>query len=133
MPKDLDKSLRIIAYATNNHPRGQTPKLDSVGSDPDERFFMLATFCFDLSRKLKYISHALAEYYPPSETREPLRAEYAQTIQDDECYINPKPTTITWKEMAFRAEKVMIRLHEELLREGYPPHPPEGGCGETSR
>ena len=69
----------------------------------------------------------------PSETREPLRAEYAQTIQDDECYINPKPTTITWKEMAFRAEKVMIRLHEELLREGYPPHPPEGGCGETSR
>ena len=129
MPKDLDTSLRIIAYATNNHPRGQTPKLESVGDDPDERFFMLATFCFDLSRKLKYISHALAEYYPPNETRQPLDPEYyAQTIVRDECYINPKPTGISWKEMAFRAEAVMIRLHTELLAEGYPPHPPEGGC-----
>ena len=128
MPKDLDRSLRIIAYATNNHPRGQTPKLASVDGDPDERFFMLATFCFDLSRKLKYISHALREYYPGKETQQPPGPEYAQTIQDDECYINPKPTTITWKEMAFRAEEVMIRLHQELLAEGYPKHPPEGGC-----
>jgi hypothetical protein len=128
MPKDLDTSLKIIAYATNNHPRGQTPKLDSVGSDPDERFFMLATFCFDLSRKLKYISHALAEYYPPSNTRKPLDPEYTQIIQDDECKINPKPNEISWKEMAYRAEEVMIRLHKELLAEGYPKHPPEGGC-----
>lgn len=128
MPNDLDRSLRIIAYATNNHPRGQTPKLASVDGDPDERFFMLATFCFDLSRKLKYISHALREYYPGKETEQPPGPEYTQTIQDDECYINPKPTTITWREMAFRAEAVMIRLHGELLDEGYPPHPPEGGC-----
>jgi hypothetical protein len=128
MPKDLDTSLKIIAYATNNHPRGQTPKLHSVGSNPDERFFMLATFCFDLSRKLKYISHALAEYYPPNETRKPLDPEYAQTIQDDECYINPKPDEISWEKMAFRAEEVMLRLHRELLAEGYPPHPPTGGC-----
>jgi hypothetical protein len=127
MPKDLDRSLRIIAYATNNHPRGQTPKLESVGDDPDERFFMLATFCFDLSRKLKYISHALREYYPGRDTPPP-GPEFAQTILDDECYINPKPTEISWKEMATRAEEVMKRLHKELVAEGYPRYPPEGGC-----
>ena len=127
MPKDLDTTLTFIALATNNHPRGQTPKLESVGDDPDERFFMLATFCFDLSRKLKYISHALREYYPGRDARPP-GPEFAQTILDDECYINPKPTTISWKEMAIRAEKVMVRLHKELVDEGYPQYPPEGGC-----
>ena len=56
MPNDIQVKLGNVALATNNHPRGKTPKLESVGHDPDERFFMLATFCFDLSRKLKYIS-----------------------------------------------------------------------------
>ncbi len=52
MATALNTKLGNVALATNNHPRGKTPKLESVGHDPDERFFMLATFCFDLSRKL---------------------------------------------------------------------------------
>ena len=133
MANDLDTTLSLIALATNNHPRGRTPKLASVGDDPDERFFMLATFCFDLSRKLKYISHALREYYPGRE-QEPPGPEYAERILADECYINPKAikdpsrVILPWEAMAIRAEEVMIRLHNELMREGYPPYPPEGGC-----
>jgi hypothetical protein len=126
VPKDLDGTLRIIALVTNNHPRGQTPKLESVGDDADERFYMLATFCFDLSRKLKYISHALREYYPGRD-QPPPGPEFVQPLLDDECSINPKPTEISWKEMAYHAEKVMMRLHEQLLAEGYP-YPPKGGC-----
>ncbi len=105
--------LGIIGLGTDNHPRGQTPKLESVGDDADERFYMLATFCFDLSRKLKYISLALAEHYgdaPP---------EWAQRILRDEEYINPKPATISWAEMARRAEQVMKELHRETENAGY--------------
>ena len=105
--------LGILALSTDNHPRGQTPKLESVGDDPDERFYMLATFCFDLSRKLKYISLALQEFYgdaPPA---------WARRLRDDEQYINPKPDMLPWAEMARRAEEVMKQLHAEVQRAGH--------------
>ena len=123
----LDTALANIALATNNHPRGRTPKLDSVGDDPDERFFMLATFCFDLSRKLKYISYALQDYYPILSSEE-ADEDFKAKVLADECYINPKPTPIPWEAMAIRAEEVMKRLHGELVELGYPAYPPEGGC-----
>ena len=133
MATDLNTTLANIALATNNHPRGRTPKLESVGDDPDERFFMLATFCFDLSRKLKYISYALREYYPI------LRSDYADEefkakVLADECYINPKSikepakVILPWEAMAIRSEEVMKKLHQELLAAGYPAYPPRGGC-----
>ena len=128
-PTETERKLGNIALATNNHPRGQTPKLESVGDDPDERFFMLATFCFDLSRKLKYISMALSEHYQHADEA------FKRKIQDDECFINPKSEPPdSWEAMAIRAESVMRRLHRELLANQpypYPPHPPEGGCPET--
>jgi hypothetical protein len=61
--------LGNMALATDNHPKGATPKLASVGQDVDERFFMLATFCFDLSRKLKYICLALREHWEDASCR----------------------------------------------------------------
>jgi hypothetical protein len=105
--------LGMIALGTDGHPRGLTPKLESVGADADERFYMLATFCFDLSRKLKYITLALQEFYreaPP---------EFAKMIRDHERYINPKPDTIPWEEMARRAEQVMKELFAEVQETGY--------------
>lgn len=124
MPTDdvvTRKTLANIARATNNHPRGRTPKLESVGTDPDERFFMLATFCFDLSRKLKYISLALKDYFGEEDEA------FAEKILRDEQFINPKPDALPWEAMAIRAEEVMKRLHQELLDAGYPPYPPEEG------
>jgi hypothetical protein len=107
--------LGAVALGTDDHARGLTPKLGSVGNDPDERFYMLATFCFDLSRKLKYISLALQEYYgdaPP---------QFAKKIRDHERYINPRPEEnfISWREMATRAEEVMKELWSEVQVAGY--------------
>jgi hypothetical protein len=106
-------TLGKIALGTDGHPRGLTPKLESVGADADERFYMLATFCFDLSRKLKYITLALQEFYrdaPP---------EFARMIRDHERYINPKPDMIPWEEMARRAEQVMKELYAQVQETGY--------------
>ena len=111
----LQQQLGKIALGTDGHPSGLTPKLDSVGTDPDERFYMLATFCFDLSRKLKYITLALQDYYretPP---------EFAKMIRDHERYINPRPEEnfISWREMAERSEEVMKALWREVQAAGY--------------
>lgn len=113
-PTVTAEQLGAIALGTDRHTRGSSPKLASVGDDPDQRFYMLATFCFDLSRKLKYITLALQEFYrycPP---------EFAKKIRDHERYINPKPDEIPWEEMARRAEQVMIELYAEVEKSGYP-------------
>ncbi len=105
--------LGTIALGTDGHTRRLTSKLDSVGDDADQRFYMLATFCFDLSRKLKYITLALQEFYrdaPP---------EMAKKIRDHERYINPSPE-IPWEEMARRAQQVMNELYAEVQASGYP-------------
>jgi hypothetical protein len=112
-PTATPAQLGMIALAIDGHTRGVTPKLDSVGDDPDERFYMLATFCFDLSRKLKYITLALQEFYreaPP---------EVAKQIRDHERYINPKPDPIPWQEMARRAEEKMKEMFVEVQKTGY--------------
>jgi hypothetical protein len=107
--------LGMLAHGSDDNLRGLTPKLGSVGTDPDERFYMLAAYCFDLSRKLKYISLALQEFYadtPP---------EFAKKIRDHERYINPRPEEnfISWREMAERAEEVMKGLWSEVRDAGY--------------
>ena len=109
----LHQQLGMLALIPDGHPRGLTPKLESVGTDPDERFYMLATFCFDLSRKFKYITLALQDYYrecPP---------EFAWMIREHERTINPKPDTIPWEEMARRAEQVMKELYAAVQETGY--------------
>jgi hypothetical protein len=107
--------LGMIALGADDNHRGLTPKLGSVGSDPDARFYMLAAFCFDLSRKLKYISLALKEYYPDAPP------EFAKKIRDHERYINPRPEAnfISWQLMAERAEEVMKALWSEVQEAGY--------------
>jgi hypothetical protein len=107
--------LGMIALSSDDHARGLTPKLASVGDDPDERFYMLATFCFDLSRKMKYICLALEDFYPD------CPPEFAKKIRDHERTINPRPEEnfISWKEMATRAEEVMKELWREVQAKDY--------------
>jgi hypothetical protein len=105
--------LGNIALGTDNHPKGASPKLESVGEDVNERFFMLATFCFDLSRKLKYICLALREHWPDAEP------EFAKRVLRDNQFINPGPGNLSWEEMAKRAEEVMKGLWGEIQQEGF--------------
>lgn len=100
-----------IALVPDRHIRKRTPKLDSVGTDPDERFFMLAAFCFDLSRKLKYISLALKDFFPEADPA------LARMVLQDNQYIDPG--NASWEVSARRAEEVMLRLYDALEEAGY--------------
>jgi hypothetical protein len=101
-----------FSLGTDDHPRGLTPKLASVGEDSEQRFFMLATYCFDLTRKLKYLSLALKEFHWQGDPA------FAKMILEDEAYINPDAKNLSWKEMAGRAEEVMQRLYREVQKAG---------------
>jgi hypothetical protein len=123
--------LGAIALATNNHPKGASSKLDSVGTDPDERFYMLATFCFDLSRKLKYISLALKPYWDKADP------ELAKRILDDNEFINPEDPEdlsrrLPWKDMAHRSEDVMKKLWSEL-HDGHKHHETLKKCASRAK
>ena|SRR2546422_2816587 len=101
--------LGAIALGTDNHPKGLSPKIDSVGTDPDERFYMLATYCFDLSRKLKYISLALKDFM---ESADP---DLAARIQHENDIINPADDpNLPWRDRAHRAEDLMKKLFNEI-------------------
>jgi hypothetical protein len=105
--------LGNIALALDNHPRRTTPKLKSVGKDPDERFFMLATFCFDLSRKLKYVCLALREHWDDADPA------FARRVLQDNERISPSEGTLSWEDMAQQAEAVMQALYQELQDAGF--------------
>ncbi len=109
----MTTALANIALGTDNHPKGATPKLESVGQDVDKRFYMLATFCFDLSRKLKYICLALREHWPDADPA------FAKRILQDNEFINPGPGSLSWEEMAIRAEEVMKGLWQEIQQEHF--------------
>ncbi len=100
-----------LSLIPDRHIRKLSPELDSVGDDADERFFMLAAYCFDLSRKLKYISLALKDFFPAA------NPAFARMILADNEYIDPG--NISWEQSARRAEEVMQRLYAELDAAGY--------------
>jgi hypothetical protein len=85
--------------------RGQTAKLASIKLGEPESYYLLASYCFDLQRKLLYfckVARPYLEHIPPDLERE---------IEEDTEKINA-PTT--WKGRAEAAEEVMLRLQREL-------------------
>ena len=47
---------------TSNVPTKRTPKLASVAPNSEEGFYLLATYCFDLTRKMKYLFDATKDF-----------------------------------------------------------------------
>ena len=92
----------------NGGVKGKSNKLDSVEVGSEESFYMLATFCFDLYRRMLYMAkpaRALRDHIPPDLARE---------ILEDDAAIDRGEG---WRERAKTAQKIMLRLHEELSDE----------------
>lgn len=102
----IEAVLGTLSAGTQPPPTRRTGKLASVEVGSPESFYLLATYCFDLSRKLEYLSKVarpFASQIPP---------ELAHEILEDTDAINAKG--LTWQERAEAAEKIMLRLHHEL-------------------
>lgn len=90
-------------------PKGRTAKLASVEVGSADSVYMLAAFCFDLFRRLQYMSklaRPFADQIPP---------EIAREILADQEAINADG--LNWRQRAEAAEQIMLRLHGELADE----------------
>jgi hypothetical protein len=68
--------------------------------------WMLATYCFDLARKLEYICKATLDYAPQAD-----RQLARQVFTDNEA-INENG--LSWEARARRAEQILRNLYEEI-------------------
>jgi hypothetical protein len=90
-------------------PKRSTPKLATVEVGTPDSYYLLATYCFDLSRKLMYLSKVATPF------SDSVPAELAQEILSDTDAINAPG--LTWRQRAETAETIMLRLHDELNQE----------------
>ena len=119
---DAGNALHDIIFG---HKGGTTaPPGGPVKPNTEEGFYLLATFCFDLERKMEYLyraTRAFALKGDPALARE--------LLADQESF---NGDGLTWKERARRSEARLRELqrlvgpeHERLLREVA-----KGGTGE---
>ncbi len=112
----IETAIGNIAIISEKSTTRKSKKLKSVKIGSDEAYYMLAAFCFDLSRKVNYLFRATQEFAPKADP------ELAQLFMEDNEAINEDG--LTWEERAKRAEAIMLRSvgeleeqHERVLRE----------------
>jgi hypothetical protein len=97
--------LATLYFVPRPPPKGYTDKMASVTVGTPEAYFMLATYCFDLMRKLNYlvkIARPFAEHIP---------AELAAEILQHNEAINARD--LTWEQRAKVAQDIMLGLYGE--------------------
>jgi hypothetical protein len=101
----IEAVLGTLYVLGQGPPKGFTDKLKSVrGPNDPEAFYLVATYCFDLMRRLEYlikVARPFFEHVPP---------ELSVRFMLDSQAINAPDT---WKGRAEAAEKVMLDLLKE--------------------
>jgi hypothetical protein len=90
---------------------GRDPGLagSTVKPGSEEAFYLLATYCFDIQRKLECMFKATRAFARKGDPR------LARQLLHDERRINAPG--LTWKQRALRAEARMLELQREIGRE----------------
>ncbi|HVH10221.1 MAG TPA: hypothetical protein VM736_10520 [Gemmatimonadales bacterium] len=102
-------TLGSIAIAVDTWPMKTSPKLESVGTDPERRFYMLAAYCFEAARKLEYVYKATRRYALEADP-----ALAAEIKRDNEAV---SAASGDWKRTAETTEKILLRLLGEITEE----------------
>ena len=105
----LQTAVGGIALVSEKTTTWKTAKLDSVKIPTDEDYYMLATFCFDLSRKMNYLFRATREFASDGDQ------DLARQLIADNDAINAKG--LSWEQRARIAEGIMLRTVNELWEE----------------
>jgi len=112
----VETAIGNIAILAEKSTTRKKAKLKSVEIGSAEAYYMLAAFCFDLSRKMNYLFQATRDFAPEADS------ELAQLLIKDNNAINKDG--LTWEERARTAEAIMLRSvgelgeqHEQALQE----------------
>jgi hypothetical protein len=106
----VKRALGNICLDVDGNQEHESPKLASVKPGSVEAYYMVAAFCFNLTRKLHYMFKATKGFAGNAD------GKLAQEIKKDNEYLYDRSMT-TWKERAERAEKVMLRLYGDIHEE----------------
>jgi hypothetical protein len=111
----VETAIGNVAIISERSVTRQTQKLDSVSIGSPESYYMLAAFCFDLSRKVNYLFQATRDFASQADPA------LARLMMDDNNAINEDG--LTWEQRARIAEQIMLRSvaelgnqHEQALR-----------------
>jgi hypothetical protein len=106
--QEIRSALGALCVLSEGSVHKLRPKLEGVDPNTPEAFYMLAAFCFDLSRKLDYIFLAMRRF------AEETHPAFARRVLSDngEAYGDPD-----WEATARRTEEVFLRVLREIHEE----------------
>jgi|SRR5882724_6045114 len=104
-----ESDLGAICLAVDGVQIRRASKLKSVKPGSVDGFYMLATYAFDLARKMEYVYKATREFARQADPK--LAAE----IKRDNDALDALGTD--WKARAEKAEEIILRLYNEIGEE----------------
>jgi hypothetical protein len=102
----VNSALGAMAIIVDQIPKMTSNKLKGIKPGSDESFYLLAAYCFNLSRKLEYFFLAAREYG--------LDADRAvvQRLKRDRDELARAGSE--WRAIAEKEEELMRRLYDEI-------------------
>jgi hypothetical protein len=110
--EEVQRALGDVCIIVDGNLHQRSPKLSSVEPGSAEAFYMVAAFCFDLSRKLDYIFKATRRFAREGYTD----ADIAREVREDNQTLYGSRDR-SWRELAEESEKIMLRLFREIDEE----------------
>lgn len=104
-----ESDLGGICLAVNGVKIKRKSKLKSVEPGSIDAYYMLATYAFDLARKMEYIYKATREF---ARRADPALA--AEIKQDNDAL---DALGADWKASAEKAEEILLRLYQQIGEE----------------
>lgn len=125
-PLDVRTALAGMYFATNGQDLQDNRKLpehkrkpkDAPRTDIDElwdAFYMVATYCFTLQRKMEYICKFTREFVGDERLDDPKIRAAAMEILEDKRELDAQGPD--WRARAETAEEIIIRLYKEIGEE----------------
>lgn len=117
-PETLSLAMSNLGLISDKMPTHMTGDLDksnvfkkfmesSKAQEKDEAFYMLATYCFDLSKRFAILHNAVRDVCKEGTPNSLL----AQLINEDDRELNERED-ITWKQRSEIAGKQLKKWHE---------------------
>jgi len=105
----VNSALGAFSIIVDQIPKMSSNKLEGIKPGSDEAFYLLAAYCFNLSRKLEYFFLAAREFAP-----EANRA-VVQRLKRDRDRLAGAGTD--WRTIAVTEEELMRQLYVEIEKD----------------
>lgn len=106
----IEKALGNLALMADQSVKQQSPKLSLPQINGlDDVTAMLATYAFDLARRMEYLYLATAEFGPKGSPK------LARRLRKERALLNEGTVkTVSWQKRARRAQSLLLKAHAEV-------------------